>query len=109
MRTGSALYSLAVVDGENPVDITPLTQNPSGEFVGDVTGIDLTSKLTADQVAAIEAGMVRFALVFHGYSDASCRATGAGYSLLSARVVPGYAGNTEFGLTAEQVPAVVAE
>jgi alpha-ketoglutarate-dependent 2,4-dichlorophenoxyacetate dioxygenase len=30
------------------------------------------------------------------HSDASFRATGAGYSLLSARVVPGYGGNTEF-------------
>jgi alpha-ketoglutarate-dependent 2,4-dichlorophenoxyacetate dioxygenase len=30
------------------------------------------------------------------HSDASFRATGAGYSALSARVVPGYGGNTEF-------------
>ena len=30
------------------------------------------------------------------HSDASFRSTGAGYSLLSARVVPGYGGNTEF-------------
>jgi alpha-ketoglutarate-dependent 2,4-dichlorophenoxyacetate dioxygenase len=30
------------------------------------------------------------------HSDASFRATGAGYSLLSARVVPGSGGNTEF-------------
>jgi alpha-ketoglutarate-dependent 2,4-dichlorophenoxyacetate dioxygenase len=30
------------------------------------------------------------------HSDASFRATGAGYSLLSARVVPQYGGNTEF-------------
>ena len=30
------------------------------------------------------------------HSDASFRATGAGYSLLSARVVPEYGGNTEF-------------
>jgi alpha-ketoglutarate-dependent 2,4-dichlorophenoxyacetate dioxygenase len=48
------------------VNITPLTQNPSGDFAGDVTGIDLTTPLTAQQVAAIEAGMDRFAvLVFH--------------------------------------------
>jgi alpha-ketoglutarate-dependent 2,4-dichlorophenoxyacetate dioxygenase len=30
------------------------------------------------------------------HSDASFRATGAGYSLLSARVVPAHGGNTEF-------------
>ena len=35
-------------------------------FAGDVTGIDLTKPLTATQVAAIEAGMDKFAvLVFH--------------------------------------------
>ncbi|HVY15479.1 MAG TPA: TauD/TfdA family dioxygenase [Rhodopila sp.] len=133
-------------------------------FVGDVTGIDLTKPLTQAQVAAIEAGMDRFAvLVFHGqhfdddsqmafsrrlgeleissggemsrpeerrtkievadisnldqhnrlrgaddrkrlialgnrlwHSDASFRAVPAKYSLLSARVVPGRGGNTEF-------------
>jgi alpha-ketoglutarate-dependent 2,4-dichlorophenoxyacetate dioxygenase len=48
------------------VDITPLTRNPSGDFAGDVPGIDLTRPLTAAQVAEIEAGMDRFAvLVFH--------------------------------------------
>ena len=146
------------------MDITPLTRNPSGDFVGDVTGIDLTETLTAQQVAAIEAGMDRFAvLIFHGqqfdddtqlafsrnfgeleissggemskpedrrlklemadisnldrdnnlrgaddrvrlnalgnrlwHSDASFRAIPAKYSLLSARVVPGTGGNTEF-------------
>jgi alpha-ketoglutarate-dependent 2,4-dichlorophenoxyacetate dioxygenase len=146
------------------VDITPLTRNPSGDFAGDVTGIDLTKPLTADQVAAIEAGMDRFAaLIFHDqhfdddtqlgfsrnfgelevssggemskpedrrlklemadisnldrddklrgaddrvrlsalgnrlwHSDASFRAIPAKYSLLSARVVPGAGGNTEF-------------
>ncbi|MDR3534807.1 MAG: TauD/TfdA family dioxygenase [Rhodopila sp.] len=144
--------------------IAPLTRNPSGDFAGDVTGIDLTRPLTADQVAAIEAGMDRFAvLVFHGqhfdddtqlafsrnfgeleissggemskpedrrlklemadisnldrdnrvrtaddrvrlgalgnrlwHSDASFRAIPAKYSLLSARIVPGSGGNTEF-------------
>ncbi len=142
------------------MNIAPL--NPG--FAGDVTGIDLTGKLTAAQVAAIEAGMDRYAvLVFRDqpltdeqqcafsrnfgelevtligqmsqpherrgplelghisnldltgalrsrddnrrmyslgnrlwHSDASFRATGAGYSLLSARIVPGYGGNTEF-------------
>ncbi len=146
------------------MDITQLTRNPSGDFVGDVTGIDLTETLTAQQVAAIEAGMDRFAvLIFHGqqfdddaqlafsrnfgeleissggemskpedrrlklemadisnldrdsklraaddrvrlnalgnrlwHSDASFRAIPAKYSLLSARVVPGTGGNTEF-------------
>ena len=44
------------------MDITPLNT----DFAGDVTGIDLTRPLTAQQVAAIEAGMDRFAvLVFH--------------------------------------------
>jgi alpha-ketoglutarate-dependent 2,4-dichlorophenoxyacetate dioxygenase len=141
--------------------ITPLHQ----EFVGEVSAIDISVPLSSDQVAAIEAGMDRYAvLVFPdqpltdeqqcaysrnfgeleatligqmskpgerrpgpvemGYisnldpagklrerddsrrmyglgnrlwhSDASFRATGAGYSLLSARVVPAYGGNTEF-------------
>ncbi len=142
------------------MNITPLTPN----FAGDVTCIDLTVPLTAQQVAAIEAGMDRFAvLVFHDqrfdddtqltfsrnfgeleisslgemarpeerrlklemadisnldrnnrlreaddrvrlgslgnrlwHSDASFRAIPAKYSLLSARVVPGAGGNTEF-------------
>lgn len=142
------------------MDITPLSPN----FAGEVFGIDLTRPLTAEQVAAIEAGMDRFAvLVFHDqhfdddtqlafsrnfgeleissggemsrpedrrlklemadisnldrdhqmrgaddrvrlialgnrlwHSDASFRATPAKSSLLSARVVPGAGGNTEF-------------
>jgi alpha-ketoglutarate-dependent 2,4-dichlorophenoxyacetate dioxygenase len=146
------------------VDITPLTRNPSGDFAGEVTGIDLTTPLTAGQVAAINAGMDRFAvLVFHDqrfdddtqlafsrnfgelevssggemskpeerrlklemadisnldrdnklraaddrvrlgslgnrlwHSDASFRAIPAKYSLLSARIIPGRGGNTEF-------------
>jgi alpha-ketoglutarate-dependent 2,4-dichlorophenoxyacetate dioxygenase len=133
-------------------------------FVGEVSEVDISVPLSGDQVAAIEAGMDRYAiLVFRdqpltdeqqcaysrnfgdlevtligqmtkpaerkgpiemGYignldvsgkmrarddnrrmyglgnrlwhSDASFRAVGAGYSLLSARVVPGYGGNTEF-------------
>jgi alpha-ketoglutarate-dependent 2,4-dichlorophenoxyacetate dioxygenase len=141
--------------------ITPL--HP--DFVGEVSGIDISVALSPAQVAAIEAGMDRYAvLVFRDqpltdeqqcaysrnfgdlevtligqmskpgdrrlgpiemgdisnldpsgrmrarddnrrmyalgnrlwHSDASFRATGAGYSLLSARVVPGYGGNTEF-------------
>jgi alpha-ketoglutarate-dependent 2,4-dichlorophenoxyacetate dioxygenase len=142
------------------VNITPL----SPDFGGEVSGIDLTRPLTPSQVAAIEAGMDRFAvLVFHEqhfdddtqlafsrnfgeleissggemarpeerrlklemadisnldrngamrakddtvrlgslgnrlwHSDASFRAVPAKYSLLSARVVPGSGGNTEF-------------
>jgi alpha-ketoglutarate-dependent 2,4-dichlorophenoxyacetate dioxygenase len=135
------------------------------DFVGEVSGIDISVPLSRDQVAAIEAGMDRYAvLVFRDqpltdeqqcvysrnfgeleatligqmskpserrlgpvemgdisnldpngklrerddnrrmyalgnrlwHADASFRATGAGYSLLSARVVPGYGGNTEF-------------
>lgn len=134
-------------------------------FVGEVAGIDISAPLSADQVAGIEAGMDRYAvLVFRDqpltdaqqcdfsrnfgeleatligqmtkaadrrlgpvemgdisnlgptgqlrgrdddrrmyalgnrlwHSDASFRATGAIYSLLSARVVPGVGGNTEF-------------
>jgi alpha-ketoglutarate-dependent 2,4-dichlorophenoxyacetate dioxygenase len=141
--------------------ITPL--HP--DFVGEVSGIDISVPLSSGQVAAIEAGMDRYAvLVFRDqpltdeqqcvysrnfgeleatligqmskpserrlgpvemgdisnldptgkmrgrddsrrmyalgnrlwHSDASFRSTGAGYSLLSARVVPGYGGNTEF-------------
>jgi alpha-ketoglutarate-dependent 2,4-dichlorophenoxyacetate dioxygenase len=146
------------------VDIAPLTRNPTGDFAGEATGIDLTQPLSAAQVAAIEAGMDRFAvLVFHDqrfdddtqmafsrnfgelevsslgemskpgerrlklemadisnldrdnklrmaddrvrlgslgnrlwHSDASFRAVPAKYSLLSARIVPGRGGNTEF-------------
>jgi alpha-ketoglutarate-dependent 2,4-dichlorophenoxyacetate dioxygenase len=49
------------------VNIASLTRNQSGDFAGDVTGIDLTKPLTTQEVAAIEAGMDRFAvLVFHG-------------------------------------------
>ena len=134
-------------------------------FVGEASAIDISVPLSPEQVAAIEAGMDRYAvLVFRDqpltdeqqcaysrnfgdleatligqmskpgerrlglvemgdisnldpagrlrgrddsrrmyslgnrlwHSDASFRATGAGYSLLSARVVPGYGGNTEF-------------
>jgi alpha-ketoglutarate-dependent 2,4-dichlorophenoxyacetate dioxygenase len=135
------------------------------DFVGEVSGIDISVPLSRDHLAAIEAGMDRYAvLVFRDqpltdeqqcaysrnfgeleatligqmskpgqrrlgpveigdvsnldptgklrerddsrrmyglgnrlwHSDASFRATGAGYSLLSARVVPGYGGDTEF-------------
>jgi len=45
------------------IDISPLTPN----FAGEVSGADLTRPLTKDQVAAIEAGMDRYAvLVYHG-------------------------------------------
>ncbi len=144
------------------MDIAPLT--PSRDFAGEAIGIDLTQPLATADLAAIEAGMDRFAvLVFHGqafddetqfafsrnfgvlessigaelgkpedrrlklemadisnldrdnrvraaddkarlaalgnqlwHSDASFRAVPAKYSLLSARVVPGSGGNTEF-------------
>ncbi|MDR3534808.1 MAG: TauD/TfdA family dioxygenase [Rhodopila sp.] len=135
------------------------------DFIGEVSGIDISAPLTAEQVAAVEAGMDRYAvLVFRDqpltdeqqcafsrnfgeleatlisqmskpserrlgsvemddisnldasgklrgrddkrrmyslgnrlwHSDASFRAIGAGYSLLSARVVPSVGGNTEF-------------
>jgi len=49
------------------VNINPA--NPSGNpgFVGEVSGADLTRTLSADDVAAIEAGMDKFGvLVFHG-------------------------------------------
>jgi len=142
------------------IAIHPL--NPG--FVGEVSGIDLTRPLARDEVAAIEAGIDRYAvLVFHDqpltddqqmtfsrnfgeleatlagemtkpeerrmvnelgdisnidhrhrirarddakrlyalgnrlwHTDASFRATGAIYSLLSARVIPSAGGNTEF-------------
>lgn len=147
------------------MDIKPLQENSSGAFAGDATGIDLSRPLADAEVAAINAGMDRFAvLVFRGqtltdeqqvafsrrfgeleqtliaqmskpgerrlnlvelgdisnldaagqvrarddnrrmyalgnrlwHSDASFRALGAGYSFLSARVVPNTGGNTEF-------------
>ena len=36
-----------------PIEIRPLTPG----FVGEVSGIDITQPLTADQAAAIDAGM----------------------------------------------------
>ncbi len=46
-----------------PVAIRPLTP----QFAGEVSGVDLTHPLTAAEVAALEAGMDRFAvLVYHG-------------------------------------------
>jgi alpha-ketoglutarate-dependent 2,4-dichlorophenoxyacetate dioxygenase len=143
------------------ISITPL--HP--DFVGEVSGITISTALSPSQVAAIEAGMDQYAvLVFRDqpltdeqqcnfsrnfgeleatliaqmskpnerrlgpvemgdvsnltaagtlrprddnrrmyalgnrlwHSDASFRATGAGYSLLSARIVPSVGGNTEF-------------
>jgi len=45
-----------------PVTIT----EPTPGFVGEVSGVDITRPLTQDQVAALEAGMDRFAvLVYH--------------------------------------------
>jgi alpha-ketoglutarate-dependent 2,4-dichlorophenoxyacetate dioxygenase len=142
------------------IEITPL--HP--DFAGEVSGIDLTRPLSPTEVAAIEAGMDRYAvLVFHDqpltddrqaafsrnfgdleatlagemakpeerrmanelgdisnvdqhnrirarddakrlyslgnrlwHTDASFRATGAIYSILSARIIPSAGGNTEF-------------
>ncbi len=137
----------------------------NSDFAGEVSGVDISLPLSRDQVAAIEAGMDRYAvLVFRDqpltdeqqcdysrefgeleptligqmsksterrlgpvemgdisnlgpdgklrgrddnrrmyalgnrlwHADASFRATGAIYSLLSGRVVPGHGGNTEF-------------
>jgi len=166
----------------------PLTRNASGDFVGEVSGIDLTQALSDADIAAIEAGMDRFGvLVFHDqrfdddtqlaftrrfgelevssggemskpeerrlklemadisnldrnnrmraaddrvrlialgnrlwHSDASFRAVPAKYSLLSARVVPGKGGNTEFadmraaydaldGATKTEIEALITE
>ncbi len=92
--------------------------NPSRPaFFGEVSGIDLRQPVPRDAVAAIEAGMDRFAvLVFHDkvlarddrarlfglgnmlwHSDSSFKPTPAKYSLLSARVLPSSpGGNTEF-------------
>jgi alpha-ketoglutarate-dependent 2,4-dichlorophenoxyacetate dioxygenase len=150
------------MNGENVMSISihPLTPG----FVGEASGVDITQPLSQTEVAAIEAGMDRYAvLVFHDqrltddqqtafgrnfgelevtmgaqltkpeerrltddvgdisnldhrnqlrarddakrlyslgnrlwHTDASFRATGAIYSLLSARVIPGAGGNTEF-------------
>ncbi len=143
------------------MQITPLNR----DFAGEVSGVDISVPSSHDRVAAIEAGMDRYAvLVFRDqpltdeqqctysrnfgeleatligqmskpedrrlgpvemgdisnlspdgklrgrddnrrmyalgnrlwHADASFRATGAIYSLLSARIVPGHGGNTEF-------------
>jgi alpha-ketoglutarate-dependent 2,4-dichlorophenoxyacetate dioxygenase len=58
--------------------------------MGDIANLDPTGKLRArDDNRRMYALGNRL-----WHSDASFRATGAGYSLLSARVVPGYGGNT---------------
>ncbi|MBN8929214.1 MAG: 2,4-dichlorophenoxyacetate dioxygenase [Rhodospirillales bacterium 69-11] len=146
------------------LSIQPIDPVSRPSFAGEVSGIDITRPLTADQVAAIERGMDQFAvLVFHDqrfdddsqlafsrnfgelevasgdinwgkdrriasphvndisnltndnqvmarddrkrlfslgnrlwHSDSSFKAVPAKYSLLSARVIPGAGGNTEF-------------
>jgi len=60
--------------------------------IGDISNLDPAGKLRArDDTRRMYALGNRL-----WHSDASFRATGAGYSLLSARVVPGSGGNTEF-------------
>ena len=51
------------------LEIRQLHHHPefTGHFVGEVSGVDLTKPLSPDEVAAIEAGMDKYAvLVFHG-------------------------------------------
>ena len=146
-----------------PITIEPIDPDRPIDFGGKVLGADLTRPQTPAEVAAIEAGMDRFAvLVFPGqridddqqmafsrnfgpletasgdivqgaarrlgtevndisnldrdgrlrarddrarlfglgnmlwHSDSSFKATPAKYSLLSARIIPGHGGNTEF-------------
>lgn len=145
------------------VSIKPIDPASRPDFAAEVTGIDLRSPVSASDVAAIEAGMARYAvLVFRGqpvddeqqatfsrhfgpleeatgdlrpaaerriamtlndisnldqhghvmarddrrrlfglgnmlwHSDSSFKAAPARYSLLSARIIPGAGGNTEF-------------
>jgi alpha-ketoglutarate-dependent 2,4-dichlorophenoxyacetate dioxygenase len=60
--------------------------------IGDISNLDPTGKLRSrDDNRRMYALGNRL-----WHSDASFRATGAGYSLLSARVVPGSGGDTEF-------------
>ena len=60
--------------------------------IGDISNLDPSGRLRArDNNRRMYALGNRL-----WHSDASFRATGAGYSLLSARVVPAYGGNTEF-------------
>jgi alpha-ketoglutarate-dependent 2,4-dichlorophenoxyacetate dioxygenase len=60
--------------------------------MGDISNLDASGRLRArDDARRMYALGNRL-----WHSDASFRATGAGYSLLSARVVPGSGGNTEF-------------
>ncbi len=47
VRVGLTIYCPVVSMGGKPVDITPLTRNPFGDFAGEVTGIDLTRPLGA--------------------------------------------------------------
>ena len=63
------------------LDIRALTPN----FAGEVSGIDLTQPVTSEQVAAIEAGMDRYAvLVFHDqrFTDEQQKAFSANFGAL---------------------------
>jgi alpha-ketoglutarate-dependent 2,4-dichlorophenoxyacetate dioxygenase len=60
--------------------------------MGDISNLDPSGKMRGRDDSRRMYGLGN--RLWH--SDASFRATGAGYSLLSARVVPGYGGNTEF-------------
>jgi alpha-ketoglutarate-dependent 2,4-dichlorophenoxyacetate dioxygenase len=70
----------------------PEDRRPGLAEIGNITNLDADGKMRARD--------------YHGrmynlgnrlwHSDASFRATGAGYSLLSGHIVPGYGGNTEF-------------
>jgi alpha-ketoglutarate-dependent 2,4-dichlorophenoxyacetate dioxygenase len=71
------------------VDITAVTTNASGAFVGRVSGIDLTVPLSGTQVAALEAGMDRYAvLVFHDqrFTDDQQKAFSQNFGPLEATV-----------------------
>src|SRR6266487_2873476 len=98
------------------ISIRPLRN----EFAGEVAGVDITRPISREEVAAIDAGMDKYAvLVFHGqdltdeqqlaftlnfgklgdhlwHSDSSFRPIPAKYSLLSGRIIPSWGANTEF-------------
>jgi len=83
--------------GELEVTLIGQMMKPTERRLGPVEMGDISNLDAAGKMRARDDSRRMYALgnrLWH--SDASFRATGAGYSLLSARVVPGYGGNTEF-------------
>jgi alpha-ketoglutarate-dependent 2,4-dichlorophenoxyacetate dioxygenase len=83
--------------GELEATLIGQMSKPSERRLGPVEMGDISNLTAEGKMRARDDSRRMYALgnrLWH--SDASFRATGAGYSILSARVVPGTGGNTEF-------------